>query len=786
MGNVSGSERDSGRVRVASDSAPEVRTADVSEVDPGPPFDFVMSKVRVPTVRPGSVPRTGLVNRLRAASSASLVVVAAPAGYGKTTLLAQWAARDARPFAWVTVDAHDNDPVILLRHIAVAVGTAAPLDPAVPAALKSPGRALWRVALPRLASAIATMERPFVLVLDEADLLESREALDVVTALAAQIPDGSMLVVAGRAQPRLGIARLRAAGALYEIGPDMLALSRREANLLLRATGVELSDAEAAELVARTEGWPAGLYLAALTLRGPHADTGRPAGVNGEDRYVAEYLRSEHLARVDPETLTFLKRSSVLGRLCGSLCDAALVTEGSASRLESMREANLFLVPLDDRCEWYRYHHLFEELLRHELTQSDADQIPTLNRRAADWYEAHGEPEAALEQAAESGDVDRAARLFASVALPTYHGGRLTTVERWLDYFPESQLARHPAVGLAGSWIHTLRGRPDVAEHWLRATESGLDAGPLPDGSGSARPWIAVMRAAMCRNGVEQMRSDAQDALLDLPPDSPLRPAALTLHGAAHVLLGDADQGDLILTLAADEAARLGAADTRVLALSERSLVASARGDLAAADTLAFEARAVVAERRLDDYPTTAVELVLCARARLRQRRWDEARADLAKAHSLSRSLLDALPWFAVQTQLELARAQVTLRDAEPARALLAESADILGRRSGLGVLAGQVEALREQVDRMPAAEGSASGLTSAELRVLPLLQTHLSFREIGERQFVSRNTIKTQAISIYRKLGVSSRSGAIERAAELGLIDLEGPPNSAEFIRSG
>ena len=758
----------------------------VGAVLPRPPFDFLTSKVRAPGVRPGSVPRVGLVNRLRATRSSAIVTLAAPAGYGKTTLLAQWALRDERPFAWVTIDKRDDDAVILLRHIAVAVAGVGPLDPAVFAALRRPGAAIWRVALPRLAAAVAALEHPFVLVLDGIDLLESQASLDAVTMLAEQIPDGSLLVLSGRAQPRLGIARLRAGERLFEIGADMLALSRREADLMLAGTGLELTEAEVADLVARTEGWPAGLYLAALTLRGRDADTDRFASITGEDRYVAEYLRSEHLSQLDPETLAFLVRSSVLGKMCGSLCDAVLETEASGARLESLRASSLFLVPLDDHCEWYRYHHLFEELLRHELAQSHADEVDTLNRRAADWYEAHGDPESALERAAEYGDVDRVARIFTSVALPTYHTGRLTAIEGWLDHFPDdAQLAEYPAVGVIGSWIHALRGRPAAAEHWLEATETGPDRGPLPDGSASARPWVALVRAGMCRNGIEQMRSDAEEALLELPRDSQLRPAALAFHGVAHVLGGDAEQGDVILALAADEAMRLGAADTRLLALSERSLAAAARGDFPGADVLAFQARGLVKEGNLEDYPTTALELAVCARARLRQGRWDEARADIGKAHLLTQTLADALPWFAVQTRLELARAHVTLRDANAARMLLTEVGEILDHRPLLGVLAGQVEALHADIELMPTASGPGAGLTTAELRVLPLLQTHLSFREIGERQFVSRNTIKTQAISIYRKLGVSSRSGAIERAAELGLIDAEAL-SSAEFIRSG
>jgi len=549
---------------------------------------------------------------------------------------------------------------------------------------------------------------------------------------------------------------------------------------------VELDDAEVAELVRRTEGWPAGLSLAGLSMRNRDTADGS-VSITGEDRYVAEYLRSEPLADLTADTLAFLRRSSVLGAMCGSLCDAALETENSGPRLESMRESNLFLVPLDDHGEWYRYHHLLEDLLRHDLVQREGEQIPALNQRAADWFEAHGELEAALDPAAESGDVDRVARIFESVALKSYHGGHLTTIEGWLEHFAdEAQLARYPNVAALGSWIHALRGRRAVADRWLLAAEAGSDGGPLPGGGASPRPCIAVLRAAMCRDGVEQMMSDAQDALLELPEDSQWRPAALVLHGVVHVLLGDDEHGDLILAMAAEEAERLEAHATRLVALGERSLVAAHRRDHSRADAFAFEARDLARANHLDDYPTSAVMLAVCARALIRQGRWDEALAHLTTAHDLSRSLTDAMPWLAVQARLELARAHITLRDAESARTLLAEIDHILDSPAQLGVLAEQRATLGEQIDTMPLAGQNASGLTSAELRVLPLLTTHLTFREIGGRLFVSRNTIKTQAISIYRKLGVCGRSDAIERAYELGLIDPELGPASVDVIRSG
>ncbi len=795
MGSMLNPERGSRRARLVSAQThlappPEIvsaaRAGAGRSATPAAPFDFVASKVHVPTVAPDSVSRTGLVNRLRAAGSSSVALVAAPAGYGKTTLLAQWATRDERPFAWVSIDARDNDPVILLRHIAVAIDRIAPLDPAVLDALRSARPMIWRVAVPRLASAVAALEAPFVLVLDAADLLESKASLDVVATLAEQIPGGSMLVLAGRAAPQLGIARMRAEGRLFEIGSEMLAMSRREARLLLRATGLELADTEVVELVRRTEGWPAGLYLAALSLQNRSPGVDASADITGDDRFLAEYLRFEHLSRLSPETLTFLRRSSVLDKLSGSLCDAVLETEASGPRLESMRESNLFLVPLDDRSEWYRYHHLFGDLLRHDLAQREANEIPALNRRAADWYEAHGDPESALERAAESGDMDRAARIFASIALPTYHSGRLTAIEGWLDHFSDdAQLARYPGVAVFGGWVHALRGRASEAERWLLAAEGGSDGEPFPDGSSAARPAISLIRAAMCADGPERMLSDAETALAGLPADSQWRPWALVMHGSAHVVLGEGERGDAILAEAVDEATRLGFAGVRIVALSERSIVAAARGDATEADALAFEAHELTASGRLDGYPTAAVGLAACARARLRHGRWDQARTDLANARRLSRSLTEALPWLAVQSRLELAHAHVTLRDAESARKLLAEIGEILELRPHLGILAAQAGELGREIDLMPIADGNVSGLTSAELRVLPLLTTHLSFREIGERLFVSRNTIKTQAISIYRKLGVSSRSGAIERAAELGLIEMELTQSSAELLRS-
>ncbi len=743
---------------------------------PAPPFEVVESKVHVPTLRSGTVSRTALVNHLRATAE-PIVILTAPAGYGKTTVLAQWAVRDSRPFAWVSVDDRDNDPIVLLRHVALALHGIEPLPQNVLETLAAPGPSVWTSAIPRLGSALATFDQPVVLVLDDTHLLRTREGLDAVLTLAQHGAEGSLLVLAGRASPKLPIAALRAGGQLSQIGVDRLALSANEAQLLLRATSADLNLATVEELVERCEGWPAALYLAALAAREEHdrtPDTEQAIHFAGDNTHMADYLRSEYLAKLRPGALRFLRRTSVLDRMCGSLCDAVLDDQGSARELEKIERSNLFLVPLDQQRVWHRYHHLFRDLLRRELAEREPQLLGVLHSRAADWYERHGDPESALEHGLAAGELDRVAAIVTEIALPAYYGGRITSVERWLSHFEDSALLeQYPGVALQGGWVHALGGRLAEAERWLDAAERGTFTGTLPDGCTSLRPWTAVLRAALCRDGVYQMVADAETGLAGLPRESVLRPTALLLLGSAHVLLGENERGDTFLRSAADEAGRLGSRDTQMVAISERSLIASARDDPAAAQALALEAQELVDHAHADEYVTSAIALAVAARAELRHGRWDQARAHLAEAERVRPLLAQGLfPWLTLQAQLELARAYLALGDAR-ARNLVEELSDQLRSHPHVGVLADQVDVLASDVDAMPEhGKGAAVGLTGAELRLLPLLSTHLSFREIGEALFVSRNTIKTQAISVYRKLGVSGRSDAIDRAEVLGLVE--------------
>ena len=753
--------------RLRDASAPELAPRRVATL----PFEVDEPKVHIPALRSGTVSRTGLVNRLRASAPFPVMTMTAPAGYGKTTLLAQWAARDSRPFAWVSPDDRDDDPLVLLRSVAAALHTVKPLDRSVLDALATPAPSLWSSGVPRLASAFTAFKGNLVLVLDDAHLLRSREATEVVAILADHVAAGSTLVLSGRAMPALPTTAFRTAGKLFELGVDQIALTPKEGQLLLRATGADLSLGEVTELVSRYEGWPAALYLAALALRDDEAR--RRKGANRKqsdtgDENIAEYLRAEYLSRLRPSALQFLRRTSVLDRMCGALCDAVLQEPGSALELESIERSNLFLVPLDRQRAWYRYHHLFRDLLRRELAEREPELEAVLHRRAAAWYEKRGDSDSALEHAWAAGDVNHVARILTAIALPTYSGGRVATVERWLTGFDdESLLERYPEVALQGSFIHALRGRSDLAERWLRIVERQAAGRP------SLRPGIAAVRATMGLDGVYQMIADAESALSGLERDSQFRPSALMALGIGYALLGQDRRADVIFAMAGDEAERLGATDTRVVAISERSLLAAAHADQSAAESLALEARELVEQGRLDFYPTSSMAIAVSARAELRHGRWEEARALLDKSRELRSGLTHAfLPWLTLQTLLEEGRAYLAIRDVESVRSRVTQIRSLLEERPFVGVLAEQAGELERAVEAMRQRDDAARGLTAAELRLLPLLATHLSFREIGETLFVSRNTVKTQAISVYRKLEVSSRSEAIAHAVELGLIE--------------
>jgi LuxR family maltose regulon positive regulatory protein len=711
-----------------------------------------------------------LIERLTRDDSRPIVSVVAPPGYGKTTLLSYWAGRNSRPFAWVSVDEQDNDPRVLLSYVAKALNAVQPVGERVFEALASPVSSVPGSVVPRLGSAFWSMTAPVVLVLDDVHLLQNRECRDALSVLADHVPGGSQLVLAGRNEPPLRIARLRAEGRVLEIGPGDLMLSHEEAALLLRSAEVTLGEDDVAALHQRTEGWPVGLYLAALYLREGGRLGTAAVSFGGADRLVSEYMESEFLARISHRHRVFLTRTAVLGRMCGPLCDATLELPGSAASLADLARSNLLLVPLDRRGQWYRCHHLFRDMLLAELERLEPELMPVLQRRAASWCLRNDLPEEALEYSMAAGDVDMVAHLVQSLWLPTHRQGRFATLQGWFRWLDErGGIAGHPMVAVWAALLAAETGRPAEAERWADMVdhwqyEDAARASDLP-----AEAWAAVVRAILCRRGVEQMLADADEAVQKLAAANIAAPAAAVCQGVARILSGDVDGGDVSFEDAVSLAEEVGAHETHSEALAEQSLLAMARGDWSRAEVLAGQVGTALRRVRMETLLGCAVQ----ARAALHRGDVAVARQQLVSAQRLRPAVTYAMPHIAVQARIELTRVHLALADLAGARTLMREIDELLKLRPDLGTLVDEAQALRTQLsaERAPSVPG-ASSLTGAELRVLPMLATHLSFPEIGADLFLSPHTVKSQAMSIYRKLGASSRSQAVARSRELGLLE--------------
>jgi LuxR family transcriptional regulator, maltose regulon positive regulatory protein len=735
----------------------------------GLPFDLTVSKLLRPLVRPGTIRRASLLDRLADGDQRRIVSVVAPPGYGKTTLLAQWAERGDAAFAWVSVDERDNDPKVLLTYVAEALDTIEPVGGRVFDALASPGSSVPGSVVPRLGAALASMAVPVVLVLDDVHLLRNAECRDALSVLADHVPAGSRLVLAGRDEPPLRVARLRAEGRILEIGPADLSLTCAEAAALLRDAGLELGSDAVAELHRRTEGWPVGLYLAALYLR---EGGSLPAAVSfgGDDRLVSEYVESELLTQISRRQRVFLTRTAVLERMSGALCETVLELPGSAAVLDELARSNLLLVPLDRRGQWYRYHHLFRDMLLAELRRQEPALVPVLHRRAAQWFERNGLPEEALEHSMAGGDIDMTARLVDQLWLVAYRQARVTTVERWLGWLQSrGGMEKYPMIAVLALFLATQMGRSAEAERWADVVDGWpyRDAGQPSDRH--AQAWAALMRALSCRQGVEQMRADADEAARRFAEEHIVESAPALYQGIARVLSGDLEAADAYFETVLSAAEEISTPETVAVALGERSLLAMARGQWSRAEVLADRAGAILRKAKFEGVLACAVQ----ARTALHRGDIPAARQHLVNAQRVRPTLTYAMPHLAVQARIELARAHLGLGDIPGAKTLMREIDEVLRRRPALGNLADEARALRAQLaSEHGATVPGASALTAAELRVLPMLATHLSFPEIGAEMFLSPNTIKSQAISIYRKLEASSRSQAVTRSRELGLLE--------------
>ena len=746
------------------------RVSAARSIDPAAPqrdrWGLFASRLEAPLARPTDVARRAIVERLHAATTYRLVSVVAPAGYGKTTLLAQCAAADDRPIVWLGLDEEADDPIMVARYLTAALGDVMPLADALVEELDTP-QPRHRAMLTGLASCLRRADRPFSLFVDDVHLLKDRRALGVFETITREIPHGSSVMFAARHGAGFPLGRVRASGELLELGVDDLRFRPEDAEELFRSAGiVDLDADDVAALTARTEGWAVGLYLATRSWNAESsADLVRRYG--GDDRFVADYLRTTMLADLPPDELDFLMRSSVLEELTGSLCDAALETTGSGARLEALEASNLLVVPLDRRRERYRYHRLLRDLLRMELDHRSPDLKAPIAARASVWCEDHGSPDMAVAYAIAACEVERVASLIARYAQATYYGGRANAVRGWCEWFAaHAALERYPEVAVLGTWLMVLDGRPIEAERWIAASDQAPESiGGEVEGSRS------LVKALMCREGATVMLEDARRALAVLEPTSRWRTAALLLEGLGLLTTGEPGVASDRFRASAEESGERGTAVGGSIAHAQLATAAIAQNRLAEAASHLDDARDVIDAAGLHSYPTSVPAWAAAARLSLLQGDPVRARRWVDRAAAIVPQLTYAMPVLAVQTSLVLARSAMGLGDAAMAMSFLADAEAVVQRRPHLGTLIDDLAETREELSLLRASATGLPMLTPAEARLLPLLTTHLSFREIGQQLFVSPHTVKTQAISIYRKLGVTSRGAAVESARKIGLL---------------
>jgi LuxR family maltose regulon positive regulatory protein len=712
--------------------------------------------------------RRSLIDRLLT-PDADAILVTAPAGYGKSTMLAELAGLDARPTAWLTVDDADNDPTVLLTGIATALDSIEPVEwERFEELLRGP-ISIASPALRGFGWMLAERTVPFLLIIDDVHALTTNDSVDVLDALVAALPDGSTIALSARDGSRLHHAGLRRRRNIAEVRLDDLAFGASEVLQMGAAFGVELEQCEIEELVVRTEGWPLAVYLS-LQSRDARARRGPETAIGGNARLMAEYFSDVLLAALDPPTAEFLMAVSTFERVSGQMCDDVLERTGSAALLEDLERRNLLVISLDDHREWYRLHHLWAEFLSTEYERRGAGAGKRLAARASAWYEAHGEINAAVMSTARAGDLNGVERLVLT-HFPEYAStARLATIDRWLAEFGRDDMMTRPLLMVVAGFSKWINGQGVAATEWLTLASVAVTT-EYPETEPGWQPAVAlaVLRANVgCRPATEMAR-DARYAYEHLAPGVNWRPVTCILRGAAAFMLGDDAAAERMFKEGA-----FGAVErpmVRAISLAHLAVVHIEREEWDAVAELVDQLQPMARAQELIPAMclTTAVISLVAARggdAEHAVERRRLCRGQLGGFDGIS-------PWLNLQVRIALARSALTTGHRGEASTLLEEAEAILATVPDAVAVREQLATLRRSISaRQHSGSHGPSSLTTAELRVLQYLPTHLSIAEIAERLFVSRSTVKTQSIAIYRKLGTSSRGGAVDIARDAQLID--------------
>ena len=726
------------------------------------PDALLEAKLHSTPVREDWVVRRRLVDQLDRAGDRPVVLVAAPAGFGKTTLLAQWTSRLDRAIAWVTLDPGDDDPVRLWTYVAAALERAGcPVGPDSASLVASNAGEIETRVLPRLLTALAAMPEETVIVLDDFHFVRSKAVYEQVGFLVEHLPPRSHVLISTRSDPGLRLGRLRASGRLGEIRAADLAFSADEATALLARQRVELTSPHVAELVNRTEGWPAGLYLATLSLSG-HPDPDEfVRQFSGNDRFIGDYLTEEVLRRHTDEVREFITTVSILDRLCAPLCDFMAETTGSAGILRELARTNMFLVPFDEHDDWYRFHHLFATAAQNELAMTQPERVSTLHTRAATWFREHGDIDLAIQHSLAAGNNGDASLLVQANWMKYVNAGRAATVLGWLRDLRSPSHINDPAAAVTAAWMAAVSGDQAALTAHLVVLHELRDFGPLPDGTKSVESAIAMIQGLFGFGGPVEMATGAQRAVeLETDGRSPFYAIANLSLGHAAYVQGDLERaGNLLAKATYNDSAQ---AIIRVLSASIHALVEAESGHQDRARELADLAMDIVETRRLQTLPQASVAFTARAQAYAASGDMEEARASVDHGLAVRRRNPTLSPWPTMHHLLVAARIAVDEGQFAEAGELLDEASTLMEQYPvGMEPMCERLASIR---DLLPVASAMAvfEALTDRETDVLRLLQGSLNLTEIAGELYVSHNTVKTHTLALYRKLGASSRAEAV------------------------
>lgn len=735
----------------------------------------IETKFHAPRQRKEWVERAELIQYLVSAHI-KVVIIDAPAGSGKTILAAQWraSAMESRPFAWLSLDQGDNDPSRLWWYIVEALRRACP-ELEGEGTLPDPrGQDLdiEETVLPGLVNRLAALSGPVVLMLDDYHLVTESRCHQQMTFLLLHLPPTVQLVIITRSEPPLPLARLRAAGEMIELrGPELSFAPAEAASLVETVSAVKLSKPDLDVLVEHTEGWPAGLHLAALSLRGHSSPSDFVRQFTGSNRFVADFLAEEVLSRLPAEMRQFLARTAILDRFCAPLCDAVAGSADAADVIDILERQNLFIVPLDEIRQWFRYHHLFAQMLRGYLVRTEPDIVSALHGRASAWYRRSGSVGEAIDHALAAGDNTAAISLMASHWYAYVDSGQVATVRGWMRMLGDAAIAAEPVAAHCAAWAAALSGDRESVRRWIPVMAAARHEEPLPDGIRSLKSSVALLRCVYGFDGLRVMHESAETAvMLENDPTSPWYALARAALGFSLYLSGDAAaaEGALEQAVSSDSAIPT----VHMLSLSILSLATVELGRLPRALALAHAARAVMTGTNLSRTPQgslayTAAGAVYAAQGRLR-----EARTELEHAVNSRRRVPGISQWETIVATTMLARVLLDLGDGPGAAALVDEARLLLtSSPDGAEVQLARLDLVERRLARGSRATSLAQPLTERELVVLHQLQGPHSLREIGWELHLSANTIKTHVQAIYRKLGVSTRRDAVEQGRRAGLL---------------